>query len=539
MQSTLRLLEEPSVRTAVREASYRVREFFTPLRTLSLLIMLSTALSLCLVFNRRPWCDEAWFADIGYNLLHHGTMGMRILDPHGFPFSTYVKGIDRFSYWVMPGYFLLQAVWYKLLGFSLYTFRGISVFWGAVALWAWYQILARLTRDRVLALIAVALLATDNLFLMSAATGRMDMMCAALGLAGIAVYLIFREERLILAVALSTTICAAAVFTHPNGMFATLALVVIAFVLDRTRLPLWSVILAALPFMVFGGLWGAYIMRAPDVFANQMKAQVNTPHRFELPLNPIEAIRREIQLRYVAPYNLNTDSPAAILSNVFYSYVAALVVLIAVPRFRRQRQVQWLLLAFSAQFMFLACFQKNWYYLVYILPLLWTVYAMAVCNLWRMPGARRWPLLVWTMLLAGLNVGLVGAHTLHSTYRHRFLPAVDYLKAHVTPGSFVLGSGELAFELGFEGQVVDDARLGILSDNPHLPQYIVLEAQYQYYWFPALVVNEPKTWGKMMDLLSSRYKLVYDQSDASYRTYGFSDKAYQVFERRSENDADD
>jgi hypothetical protein len=539
MLSTLRLREEPSLKSAVREASSRIRQFFTPLRILSLLIVLSSALSLCLVLNRRPWCDEAWFADIGYNLLHHGTMGMRILDPHGFPFSTYVRGIDRFSYWVMPGYFLLQAVWYKLVGFSLITFRSISMFWGAVALWAWYEILSRLTRDRFLALVVVGLLATDNLFLMSAATGRMDMMCAAMGLAGIAVYLIFREERLILAVALSTTICAAAVFTHPNGVSATLGLVVIALVLDRARLPLWSVILAALPFLLFGGLWGAYIMRAPDIFVAQMKAQAATPHRFDLPLNLVDAVRREIQLRYVAPYNLNTDSPAAVLSNVFYSYLAALVVLIAVPGFRRQRQVQWLLLAAAAQFLFLACLQKNWYYLIYILPLLWTIYAMAVRNLSRMPGVRRWPLLVWTMLLVGLNVGLVGAHSLHSTYRNRFLPAADYVKARLTPGSFVLGSGELAFELGFDGQVVDDARLGILSDNPRLPQFIVLEAQYQYYWFPTLYADEPQTFQEMMDLLGSGYKLVYDQSAGPYKTYGFSDKSYQIYERRSQNDADD
>ena len=530
------------MRKVVRGASTRVQQFLTPLRTLGLIILLSSFLSLCLVVTRRPWCDEAWFADIAYNLLKHGTMGMRVLDPHGFPFTPYVKDIDRFTYWVMPGYALFQAVWYKVVGFGLFAMRGISVFWAAISLWAWYEIVVRLTRDRFLALVAVALLGTDNLFVMCAATGRMDMMCAAMGLAGIAIYLILREDHLLLAIGLSSTICAAAVFTHPNGVFATLGLAIIAVLLDRRRLTLPSVVLAALPFLIFGSLWGAYIMRAPDVLVAQMKAQGSTPHRLELPLNPfelVEAVRREIVLRYVAPYNLSTDSPARLLSNVFYSYLAAIAVLIAVPRFRRQRQVKWLLLAAAVQFVFLACLQKNWYYLVYILPLLWTIYAMAFCNLWRLPGARKWPLLLWTALLVSLNFGLIGAHTLHDTYKNRFLAATGFLKAHLKPGSFVLGSGELAFELGFDGQVVDDARLGILSEKHELPQYIVLESQYKYYWFPTLRVYEPETYRQMTHLLDSRYDLVYDQSKSSFPSYGFSDRPYEIYERQSYDHTDD
>ena len=38
-----------------------------------------------------------------YNLTHHGFMGMTVLDPHGYIFDPYVEGIDRYTYWVMPG----------------------------------------------------------------------------------------------------------------------------------------------------------------------------------------------------------------------------------------------------------------------------------------------------------------------------------------------------------------------------------------------------------------------------------------------------
>ena len=91
------------------------------------IIVFSLLLATGAALTRRPWCDEAWFASPSYNLAHHGFMGMTILDPHGFIHTPYVQGVDRYTFWVMPGYLLLQAAWYKLVGLSVFSMRATSI----------------------------------------------------------------------------------------------------------------------------------------------------------------------------------------------------------------------------------------------------------------------------------------------------------------------------------------------------------------------------------------------------------------------------
>ena len=64
----------------------------------------------------------------------------------------------------------------------------------------------------------MALLSCDYIFIVCAASGRMDMMSAALGFAGLAAYLLFREHRLPLAVLLSHALVVASGMTHPMGL---------------------------------------------------------------------------------------------------------------------------------------------------------------------------------------------------------------------------------------------------------------------------------------------------------------------------------
>src|SRR4051794_29598953 len=103
--------------TAPTTATFRL--FFPTQRhwklTLGAILVLSVLLSSAFALTKRPWCDEAWFASPAYNLLHRGSMGTTILDPHGFPYTPDLKAIDRFTFWVMPAYFVAQAAWYKIV----------------------------------------------------------------------------------------------------------------------------------------------------------------------------------------------------------------------------------------------------------------------------------------------------------------------------------------------------------------------------------------------------------------------------------------
>src|SRR3954470_20180497 len=129
---------------------------------LAAILTISVLLSGAFALTKRPWCDEAWFASPAYNLINLGSMGTSILDPHGFTYAPDLKAIDRFTFWVMPAYFVAQAAWYKIVGFGLFSMRSLSIAWSVVALLSWFVIMRWITGNRNLALLAVLLLGTEQ-----------------------------------------------------------------------------------------------------------------------------------------------------------------------------------------------------------------------------------------------------------------------------------------------------------------------------------------------------------------------------------------
>ena len=492
-------------------------------------VFISLILSTATALTRRPWCDEAWFASPAYNLLHHHFMGMTILDPHGFVFAPLLKGIDQFTYLVMPCYLVLQSLWYSVLGFSLVSMRAISIVWSAAALVAWFIVVQWLTKNRNIALIAVLLLGTEEYFVLAAATGRMDMMCAALNLISLALYVRLREN---VPRALSAASIAAALslFTHPNGLFSIVSLGIFVLVFDRRRITWRSIGLAALPFVVLACLWGVYILKAPDLFIAQMRGQANIPNRLELTANVFKAVKNEFLLRYQHAYELTSPFPLSMFRIVFFSYVGAILMTLCVPQLRRQQGVRLLLLLMTVHFAFLSCFQKNWYYLVHIIPFYTALLAVVIHWMWQRPRLPKWSICMYVLVLVGLNVGIVTGRAYYDSYRSRYLPAIDYLRRNSSPTDLIVGSGELGFDLGFDGRVVDDARLGYLSGR--VPEFIVMDSQYSLFWSAVFLKYEPNTLAYMNDLLRSKYSLVYDQSNVPSPAFGFYNHPYKIYKRK-------
>ncbi|MBN8733725.1 MAG: glycosyltransferase family 39 protein, partial [Acidobacteria bacterium] len=179
-----------------------------------------------------PLPNEGWFFSPAVNLLRHGHMGTTNLVTQG----TWMEGMERRTYWVPPMHFLAQAAWYALVGAGLMAMRALSVAWGVVALGAVYGIGTRLRLGRWAALLAVGLLALDFRWVITGAMGRMDMMCAALGLGGMAVYLALRERNLAWATVAAHALVCASCLTHAAGVVHGLALVVVTVALDWRRL---------------------------------------------------------------------------------------------------------------------------------------------------------------------------------------------------------------------------------------------------------------------------------------------------------------
>ncbi len=498
------------------------------LAVLGMIIVFSVSLSTGVALTRRPWCDEGWFASPAYNLIHHGYMGMTILDPHGFVFAPFVQGIERFTYWVMPGYLLMQALWYEIFGLSLFSMRAISVAWSVVALLAWFKVIHALTGNRRVATLAVLLLGTEQHFVLSAASARMDMMCSAMGLASIALYLSLRQHFL-RAVAAASLVLSCAVFTHPNALFGFLALLILVLVLDRRRITIRAVLIASVPFLACSMLWGLYVARSPGAFFSQMAAQGKIPHRFEVSLNVLAMLKNEFLLRYANAYGFNSHFPISLTAFIVVVYVTAIAAVTVLPQLRHRRGVALLIGMFLVTLALLTCLQKNWYYLVYILPFYAALAAVFLVWLYE----KSLPLRVVAMLTLAavicLHVAILGARIWHNDYSHRYLAVTKYLKDHVAPGELVMGSGELGFQLGFDGQVLDDCRLGRLSGRT--PDYVVLEAQYVVFWWSWFHTNEPDSSKYVLELLRDKYTVAYDQAGDKYPVLGFSDQPYKVYRR--------
>jgi 4-amino-4-deoxy-L-arabinose transferase-like glycosyltransferase len=498
--------------------------------TLAATIAFSVVLSAGLTVTRRPWCDEGWFASPALNLMRHGFMGMTILDPHGYPFATYVQGIARHTYWIMPGYFLFQIAWYTLIGFHLFSMRAISVFWSVAALGAYYFVIEWLVKQRGTALLATALLGTEQTFVMLASTARMDMMTAALDLLAIAFYVKMRERNVDLAYAGAGFLLAAGTFTHPNAVIDVLTLAFIILWFDARRVSVKRAALAAAPFVVLAAMWGLYISEAPADCISQFQAQRAIPHRLQLSRHVLEEVKFEVLERYKT-YKPGFSSWQCVDSLVLVSYLLAAAAIALVPRIRKRPGALLLLLLTVVHFALLVLIQKNAYYLVYILPYYTALMAVVAAWLWESGRSARVVCAGWLLLITGLNVGISGLRIVHNDYQNRYQKMVAYIREHRKPGDLTIGSGDIGFGLGFEGEVIDDPRLGYLSGK--VPEFIVVDAHYYYYWFPLFHAVEPKAFAFLFDKLAHDYDLVYDEAHDNYRTLGgFSDFPYQVFRRK-------
>jgi 4-amino-4-deoxy-L-arabinose transferase-like glycosyltransferase len=495
-----------------------------------LVVALFCLLALGLTVTKRPWCDEGWFASIAYNLIHHGVMGLTVLDPHGFIFAPLVKDIDRYTYWVMPGYIFMQVAWYKLFGLSLFTMRSLSVVWGAIAVISWYYIVACLTKKRIIGLLAASVLAVDQNFVVAGASGRMDIICSGMSLLGVAAYLRLRQ-RFHLAIFTACAILSLAMMTHPNALFGAILLLLIVLWHDRSRIRWTTVMIAGAPFVVGLGLWALYVLRAPDVFVAQMQAQSAVPHRFNFDWNLFEQVKRELTTRFGTAYRLRSPSILVKITGLpAVLYFLSVIALGLISGLRKRTGATLILTLAVLDFLLLSCLQDNWYYLVYILPAFSAAVAITLMWLWQRGWRTRIVAGLAVAAILTLNIGVIGFRIFHNDYRHRYEPVVAYLTKHAAPDALILGSGELAFDLGFDGRVIDDCRLGYTSGRQ--PDYIVLEAQYYAFWFSWLSTHEPGTFKYITTLLNDEYEKIYDQTYDKFRTMGTSDRPYQIYKRK-------
>ncbi|MFN7992328.1 MAG: glycosyltransferase family 39 protein [Bryobacteraceae bacterium] len=483
---------------------------------LAALLFLSFAIGVSL--TRRPWCDEAWFASAGFNLAAHGKLATSIITPAVDDPKTI--GLSQRTYWVMPLHLLLQAAVYKAFGFNLFTLRSISVIWGLGSLVSWFVIVRVLTRSSEMAALTAVLLGTDYVFILRSADGRMDMMASSLAYAGLAAYLVLRNRSLPLAILVSHSLVVLSGLTHPNGGLLGLAdLIFISLLCDRRAIKSRHVAIAFIPYVAGSLGWSLYIAQDPGLFLIQFGS--NASHRLSGFLAPLDALRREVAQRYLAAFGHQPGTSA--FGNLkilpLIGYLVGLGGTLASPELRKRTGVRALLAITGIHLVYLTLLDsvKHPAYLVYAMPVFCAVLAVRVGRLWT---DRRFPstlvaAAVGFMIL--LQLALVGNLIRRNLYRNSYLVAAEFLKKHAGPPARIVGEPEFGFDLGFDGLLQDDRRLGFYSHE--LADFVVIGEDYPK-TFAIFQKERPEIGRYVKETLSSKYRPV------------FQNDLYTIFARR-------
>ncbi len=461
-----------------------------------------------------PYVDEGWYTMSAWNLALNGSFGTPVLEPSASPnpdLNISLRGIRKHTYIYMVLPIIAQAGWFKIFGFSLLTTRLFSTMWAAVVLIVWFLLMRRLSGSVSTAVLAIILIGTDHVFVWRAGFGRPEMMSAALGFSGILAYLILRERSLGWAMVVANAFVAASGLTHPNGGIVIGAgLLALVLWLDRSRIGWRLAALAILPYAASAALMTVYVLQAPDDFAAQFLS--NSRGRLTGILSPATLLPREI-MRYLDAYGFNTGRLVSRLKTfVLAVYLIGAIIVCMNARIRKQYHV--LLLLSVVCVGALAVFEnyKVQWYVVYIAPML---AALTAAGFEAIRPQRRWiagALLVSVVLL---NLGISARAMLRNTYRNEYLPMTEFLEAHASDSSLVMGSSEIGFQYGFNRNLLDDIRLGYHSGKR--PDFVVIDDRYRT-CFRAFEKSEPDVYRHVMKYLETECRPVF--TVGQYSIYG-------------------
>lgn len=443
--------------------------FAQPRTFLILVFALFGILAFSSAATRAPWCDEAYFAEPAYQLLHIGKMASVVVPPSPIDDPKTV-GTDRYTFYTLPLDLVVQAAWYRVVGFGLLQLRTLSLLWGMVALFAWNLILKSLGANPRLRLLCLLMIGLDYTFVRVGSDGRMDMMSAALGFLGIGLFLNFQPISYTRAVLYGSCCAAASFFTHPiGGLMATVGLAIAILLKSRGRLRWYHIPLAAVPYLLFAAAWGVYIAQAPDIFVAQFSSVSNG--RLSAWKTPLSTITREFTKRWAEPFGMVAGSGIkATKALVLLLYAAGLIWATASLGQLRQQGFAFLVAAAWANLLLL-CFveaTKSAAYLIHAIPWIAVLSAILLYRYFRPIGA-----IVLCAILA-IQVGGTAYIISKLQYQRQYLPAIAFLKQRTQP---ITGVAELGFGLGFQPTLTDDRRLGFYTGNH--PNLYVIDATYQ------------------------------------------------------------
>lgn len=464
-----------------------------------------------------PGTDEAWFASPALNLITRGNFGTSVLDPTAAFRTNNLTGINQHTYWIVPLYPLVQAAWYRVVGFGLMHLRYLSAVWGLVTLWAWYRILMIVCGDRRVATLALGLMAVDFTVVWSASFGRMDIMAAALGSAGLAAYLSLRETHLIRAILVSQACVAGAGLSHPLALGYFAGLIALTLYRDGKAIRFPHVMAACLPYLVGAAGWGLYISQAPHDFILQFGG--NAADRGVPLSDPVALLHGQFVERFWYMFGMAPDTRGLSHSKVLILAVYAAGVLGALlnREIRRHAGYRTLLVTGGVTLLVMMAIdaESHYFYLIHFVLWLIAFTAITIVWYWDRRSVPRWTLAAVLALVVLVQLATTARRVSQRAYSTMYLATTDYLKQHATPRTIIMGSAELAFELGYVDNLVDDPRLGYRSGKR--PNFIVIDKNRYAEWIPQYQQREPETYRYIHNMMDREFHQVLE--NGAYEVY--------------------
>ena len=410
-----------------------------------------------IAWTKATFTDEGWFVGIAWRLAQTGHMGSPTLVPWGF--SNWLPQVHDYTYWQMPGFFLVWAPWLKLVGCGLFAARVLSVILGLLLILIWYRIVLYLTGRKEVALLALVLCSADLMTIVRCTQARMDALSVFVTFSAFLVYLSQREKSLPRAVFLGHLLAAAGMMVHPNGVLGVAGIIILQLYYDRRRLTPGLLLYTAAPYLMIGSAYGVYVLQAPHAW--QVQLGRHSAGRFSGVLHPLRSIAAEIRDRYYHSFGFspNASPIRKTLILTLFPYFAAPLLCLLSSHIRRLPGTMFLLSSFLVIQVYFTFFEAGKYYpyLLHIMPY-YTCF-VAICCVYlvaRYPRARTAlavGLAGFILLQTGGALMMVRQNLDYNVYDD-VAARVDKTRL-VRDNEMVLASSEFAFQFGFD-RVIDD-----------------------------------------------------------------------------------
>jgi len=347
--------------------------------------------------------------------------------------------------------------------------------------------------------------------------GRMDMMCAALGGAGLTSFLILREPNFTRAVLVSQSLIVAAGLTHPMAVGYACGLAALTLYTDWKRIRLQHLLVAAVPYVMGAIGWGLYILQAPHEFVLQFGG--NAAER-GLPISdPMAILHSQIAVRFLYMFGMAPDTRgfSHIKIVILAVYAAGVLGVVMNRELRSRRGVRSLLLVSGVTLLVMIALDREAQHQYLIHFVLWMISLTAVAGVWWWDrrSLPRFVLAIALAVLVMVQLATTVRRVTQRAYSTTYLAATNYLKEHAQGKGIVMGSSELAFELGYTDNLVDDQRLGFRSGKR--PDFIVIDKNRYDEWIPQYEQREPETYRYIRGMMDGEFHPVLE--NAAYRIY--------------------